>query len=300
MDVALPKPGTYVIGVSGGVDSTVLLHILHNHSKNKVGWKLVVAHLDHGIRHDSLDDRQFVQSISWDYGLPFVYDSARLGNNTSEATARATRYKFLQTVKKASNAQSIITAHHQDDLLETAIINLIRGSGRKGITALSSRPELLRPLLRVPKADILRYAKENKLSWREDSTNQDESYLRNYVRRRVLPRFDDQSREKFLAIIENMQDQNKELDTLLAKQLHLQDKPSTLSRTWFNSLPHAMAKEIFAEWLRTNELRNFDAKTIERLVVKAKTAKSGRHFAIRGRYKMSVRKDILALEIAER
>lgn len=300
MDVVLPTPGTYVIGVSGGVDSRVLLDVLARHNQAGKSWKLVVAHLDHGMRDDSGEDRQFVQELARAHGLPFVYNTVSLGAGASEAQARSERYKFLNNTREASGAGAVITAHHQDDLLETAIINIMRGTGRKGLTALSSRPDILRPLLNVPKSELISYAKARGLKWREDSSNQDDSYLRNYVRHKLLPRFDDQARAQFLGNIDNLQNLNATVDALLTQQLQLQDKPGTISRVWFNSLPHAVAKEMLAAWLRGRNLRNFDSKTLERLVVNAKSARQGQRFPVPGNYVMKVEKEYLALEPAER
>src|SRR5437764_343012 len=134
MDVVLPKPGKYVVAVSGGVDSVALLDMLARSDD----LKLVVAHFDHGIRKDSAKDRKFVEDLAKNYDLPFVYEEGHLGSGTSEAVARGARYDFLHRVKKSHGAQAIITAHHQDDVLETAIINLLRGTGRKGLTSLTS------------------------------------------------------------------------------------------------------------------------------------------------------------------
>jgi tRNA(Ile)-lysidine synthase len=300
MDVVLPTPGTYVIGVSGGVDSRVLLAVLHEKNQAENRWNLVVAHLDHGIRPDSREDRQFVQALAREYGLPFVYNTVSLGAGTSEARARSERYKFLKLAQEASGAEAVITAHHQDDLLETAIINIMRGSGRKGLTALANRPGLLRPLLSVPKSELIDYAKARGLKWREDATNQDDNYLRNYVRHHMLTRFDDQARAQFLANIGQLQDLNVAVDALLAEQLQLQDKPGTITRLWFNNLPHAVAKETIAAWLRANHLKDFDSKTLERLVVNAKSGRAGQRFPVRGNYIMKVETDYLALEPAER
>lgn len=300
MDVILPMPGAYVIGVSGGVDSMVLLNILHKHSKSDNRWKLIVAHMDHGIRNDSAADRKFVQSATKGYGLPFVYKSVKLGEAASEARAREERYLFLNHIRETNKAQALITAHHQDDLLETAIINILRGSGRKGMTSLSSRSDLIRPLLNVPKAEIISYANKNGLEWREDSTNKDDAYLRNYIRHNVLSRFDAQSRSKFLKIINNMQALNSMLDDLLKEQLELQEQPGTINRLWFNSLPHNVAKEVLASWLRSSELTGFDSKMLELLVINAKVGHPGQEFPVRGKRTLKVKTKYLALEPAER
>src|SRR5665213_1651974 len=112
MNVVLPKPGSYVVAVSGGVDSMALLNVLKGESRRGGGWKLVVAHLDHGIRPESAEDRRLVQATARDYKLPFVYHEGRLGAGASEAAAREARYSFLRSVQKASDAVAIVTAHH--------------------------------------------------------------------------------------------------------------------------------------------------------------------------------------------
>jgi tRNA(Ile)-lysidine synthetase-like protein len=275
MEVTLPK-GKYVLAVSGGVDSVSLLHAL----KDTPGVELVVAHYDHGIRPDSAEDREFVQALAGKYGLPFVYEEGRLGLKTGEAKAREARYGFLERVRMERKARAIVTAHHRDDVLETAIINLMRGSGRKGLTALASRKDVERPLLDVLKKDVMAYARQHRLEWREDPTNTDTDYLRNYVRHKILPRFDDEARERLWRMINGLKATNTELDALLVGQLSAQSDGSHLDRGWFISLPHDVAKEIMAAWLRSRNLRGFDSKTLERLVVAAKTAAPGKTFDV--------------------
>jgi len=284
------------LAVSGGVDSVSLLHIL----QGKPGLKLTVAHFDHGIRADSGQDRQFVESLTRRYGLPFVYDEGRLGPGASEATARTARYRFLQKVKEASEGQAIITAHHQDDVLETAIINLLRGTGRKGLTALSSRPGVVRPLLEVPKAALLAYAEDQGLAWREDSTNQNTDYLRNYVRHRLLTNFDGNDRAKLLDILHQSTATNRIVDKLLDRLINQQSGDGQIDRLWFSQLPHAVAREVLAAWLRAQDMRSFDRQTLERLVIAAKTAAPGKSFPIKGGLSMHVQSDSLALVGLER
>ncbi len=278
----------------------VLLHMLQARAAGSSGWHLTVAHLDHGIRDDSAEDRRLVQDTAGQYGLPFVYHEVRLGAGSSEAKARVARYGFLHKVRQASGAQAIITAHHQDDVLETAIINIMRGSGRKGLTALSSRHDMLRPLLSVRKHDLIAYAKDQGLTWREDSTNQDQNYRRNYVRQQILPQFDEAAGGELLRHITDLQKTNHELDSLLASQLHLQEEAGTLQRQWFNHLPHAVAREVLATWLRAHGVRDFDRKTLERLVVAAKVATPGRIFPVRSGHNLVVHCSNLALSVPER
>jgi tRNA(Ile)-lysidine synthase len=263
-------------------------------------WKLVVAHLDHGIRPDSAQDRNLVQGAAARYGLPFVFHEGRLGAGASEAEARHARYDFLRRVQRGAGARAIITAHHQDDLLETAIINILRGTGRKGLTSLGNRHDLYRPLLQVPKSELVAYARDQGLVWREDSTNENEAYLRNYVRRRLLTRFDQPARTRFLRHMSDMAATNQELDSLLATQLHTQPVAGRLERHWFNNLPHSVAREVMAAWLRAHEIRGFDSKMLERLVIAAKVAAAGKQFHIMNDAMMDVSAGYLALNQPER
>ncbi len=290
MDITV-KPGRYVLAVSGGVDSMVLLNLL----QQQPGVKLTIAHFDHGIRVDSAEDRRLVQAAAKFYGLPVVYHEGQLGDGTSEATARQARYDFLATVRQAAKATAIITAHHQDDVLETAILNVLRGTGRRGLSALQNRSDMVRPMLAISKADILDYAKQRDLVWREDSTNEDESYLRNYVRKRMVPRLDAAARATFLSIIDQNQRINAALDTELINQLHFQQKARTLDKRWFAGLPHAVAREVMAMWLREHGLRSFDRRTLERLTVHAKTQAAGQNINVFQHHWLRIHGDHLAL-----
>jgi tRNA(Ile)-lysidine synthase TilS/MesJ len=184
--------------------------------------------------------------------------------------------------------------------METAIINLLRGTGRKGLTALGSQKHIARPIKHISKADLVAYANEQGLTWREDSTNNDETYLRNYVRKRLMTRFDSQARRKLLAIIEDANATNKQLDGLLAEELSEHSINGTVDRGWFIQLPHDVSKEIMAAWLRFHGERNFDSKTLERLVVAAKAGRTGGRYDVRSGATMKVGADNLALAGDER
>lgn len=294
MKVTVPK-GRYVVAVSGGVDSMALLDALWQ----QPDVKLVVAHFDHGIRADSAEDRRLVKATAHKYGLPFVYHRGELGPDASEATARQARYDFLHQVRQAANAQAIITAHHQDDRLETAVINLLRGTGRRGLTALKSHDLVFRPLLSYDKQQIRDYAQSRQLEWHEDSTNQDEKYLRNYVRLKILTRFTPEQRSQLLAHLNAASLMDQELEQLLAVQLHIQPALDKLDRHWFTDLPHNVAKEVMASWLRAHGV-SFDRKTIERLVVAAKTYQPHKQMQINNHYALKVEKDFLALGSLDR
>lgn len=295
------EPGTWVVAVSGGVDSVVLLDMLHKQQLRKPkDLKLVVAHFDHGIRSDSADDRRLVQKLAKEYQLPFVYEAVTLGPNASEAQARTARYGFLEKVRESTGAIGIITAHHQDDVLETAVHNILRGTGRRGMTALKNTSDICRPLLHVSKKHIHEYATANRLTWHEDVTNMDTKYLRNYIRHNLMSKFTPGQRAQLAILVAGMRDVNDELDNNIAGLLHIQPHCDKLDRNWFISLPHDVSKEVVHAWLRAHDVQDLDRKTIERLVVAMKTGKRSQQFPVSKRWMLTVKQTSLALVHPER
>ena len=282
------EPGRYVVAVSGGVDSMVLLDLL----RRLPGVELVVAHYDHGIREDSAQDRQLIQDVTARHSLPFVYEEGRLGPDASEARARDARYGFLRRVRAEQGARGVITAHHQDDVLETAILNGLRGTGSRGLASLQSG-EIIRPLLRVPKQQLLEYATRNGVVWREDSTNQDLKYRRNYVRHLIIPRMTATQRATLLMQIDAAVELNREIDQLVTKLLAHQHA-NTLERAWFIGLPHNVAAEVMASWLRAHDIA-FDRRTIQRLVVFVKTTQPGKQADLDARHVLHAGGNVVTL-----
>lgn len=273
----------YIVAVSGGVDSIVLLDCLVNSNPELVNeGKLIVAHFDHGIREDSIKDALFVEELAEKYGLQFVVGHGGLGPSASEETARKARYQFLNLIKEQNRAEVIITAHHQDDVIETAAINLLRGTGRKGITSLSSRPGLLRPLLSNGKQDLIAYAKNKNLSWREDSTNQDDKYLRNKVRKLLDDKENIETKAKFLNIIGQQEGINKNIDFEIDKilNIYLRRNKNVVPRRWFLKLNYEIASEVVMALARSNKFSEIDSKMVDMLVVFMKTAKIGKKIDI--------------------
>lgn len=176
----------YVCAVSGGVDSVVLLDMCIAHKKSN----LIVAHFNHGIRDDADTDADFVRQLAAQYQLPYVEEKQHLGKSASEEEARNARYVFLHQVQKQHKADAIITAHHADDVVETIVLNILRGTGWRGLSSLRSTPTIMRPLLSVRKKEILEYANTHALKWREDATNQEDIYTRNYIRHHIIPKID--------------------------------------------------------------------------------------------------------------
>ncbi len=285
------QPGKYVVAVSGGVDSVVLLDILNQ----KGNLSLVVAHFDHGIRVNSKTDHDFVQKLSIKYGLPFYSKRAELGVNASEDAARKARYDFLTGVLSDTDSDSIVTAHHQDDLIETATFNLLRGTGRRGLSSLKSTDIIKRPLLDYSKSDLIEYAKENNLAWVEDETNYDTKYSRNFIRHKLLSGLSDRSKKDFIHLLGNSSKINDELDIEITRQLKTHSSGNILDRNWFIMLPHKVSAEIMASWLRSQGLGSFDKKTIDRSVVAAKTFENNKRLDIYDNARLEIGKNSLRI-----
>lgn len=172
-----------VLAVSGGIDSMVMLHQFRSDKD------VVVAHFNHKMRASADDDAEFVKRTAQQYGLRFEYGEAKTVLK-SEADAREARYGFLRKVADDCDGQ-IYTAHHTQDLIESITINLIRGTGWRGLTPFSDF-SIRRPFLeqRWGKAEIYRYATKHQVVFRQDPTNNEGAYLRNRIRTFVaqLPR----------------------------------------------------------------------------------------------------------------
>jgi tRNA(Ile)-lysidine synthase len=265
-------PGKYVVAVSGGVDSMVLLHSIATIAQHNPSISLVVAHFDHGIRSDSAADRNLVEDAAKQLSIPFEYSEAHLGPGISEATARHARYNFLWSVKRLHQADYIVLAHHQDDVIETMCLNLLRGTGWRGLVSLKEKNgDLLRPFLSLPKSELIAYAEQQGLIWHEDSTNADTSIRRNYLRYRIAERMNEDQKLELISIWHSLQKIGNAIDLECARLLAQQPQPRSIQQQSFAMLPHSVACEIMAYWLLRSGIRSYSRSNIERLVIAAKT-----------------------------
>lgn len=270
------KPGKYVVAVSGGVDSMVLLDVLSKDNQ----LKLVVAHFDHGIRQDSYLDAELVRQTAKKLNLKFELAKGNLGESASEDEARQARYKFLDQARTTNKADGIITAHQQDDVIETAIINVLRGTGPKGLGSLVLSEKITRPLLNVSKADIKDYAVKHKILWREDVTNEDTRYLRNYVRKFVVPRLSNEQKQFILFNVDKVARNHKKKEIIIAKISHNIKSDDSINRERFSLLPSRVGSELLVNWMRDLGYRDFDKKTINQANILIRTAKPNTRYEV--------------------
>jgi tRNA(Ile)-lysidine synthase len=190
-----------LVAVSGGLDSMVLLHLLHNLARSS-GWKLTLAHFNHRLRGRSSDaDQRLVRDTARRLGLPFVTAAAdvqqfaRTSGLSLEMAGRKLRHEFLARAASRLRISKIAFAHHADDQLELFFLRLLRGSGGTGLSGMKprnpspvdARIELIRPLVAEPKAQLAEYAAALKITFREDATNSSLDIQRNRIRHELLP-----------------------------------------------------------------------------------------------------------------
>ena len=182
------EPGEALVAVSGGADSVALLDLL-NRMATDLGVSIVVGHADHGIHSDSQTVRQSVAKLAEKYGLPFEATELHLGSDATETEARRARYAWLREVQKRRGARYLVTAHHEDDQVETILLRALRGSAPAGLAGIAARTRggLVRPLLPFTRRELQGYATERGLPVYDDPANRDPRHLRSWVRATLLP-----------------------------------------------------------------------------------------------------------------
>lgn len=260
------QPQCYVIAVSGGVDSVVLLDMMQKQNN----LKLVVAHVDHGIRPESTQDAEFVRGLAEQYGLLFESIALHLGPGASELSARNARYNFLREVARRYGGK-VVTAHHADDLVETVVLNLQRGTGWRGLAVFGAN-DIYRPLTRYFKDELLAYANRHSLDWREDATNHEPYYARNKIRPLVaaLPK---STRLEIMALWREQQAVATRVDT---ETQYL----ATNERHFYIMAPPLVAREVLQVSLKKYGDISCTRPQLDAMVLACKTARPGTRHSI--------------------
>ncbi len=288
-----PQAGAYVVAVSGGVDSMVLLDILATAPPRR-GYKLVVAHFDHAMRPESAGDADFVAEAARGYGAQFV--TARAASAlTGEARARAARHAFLQDVIREHPNHRLVTAHHQDDLIETSLLNLARGTGWEGLVPFN-KGDIVRPLLPVSRTQIMAYAKHHHLWWHEDPTNADRSNPRNFLRHELLPSADKHWRQRYLVLIEEASEAG-ETARVLASSVGVEgDGCWSISRSEMRDLSTQSLEEILVVQAKNlNPAIELDRRLVQELALFGKTGRPGTARPVRADMRLEIGREEISL-----
>jgi tRNA(Ile)-lysidine synthetase-like protein len=188
-----PSGASFLVGLSGGADSVALLELFVREIAPRTGCKVSAAHVDHRLRSDSGLDRVFAEELCSERGVPLHVEtldpSTRRSGQSAEMWGREHRYATFARAAARFGAGTILTAHHRDDVAETVVLRLWRGTGIAGLAGVPFRRAggLVRPLLPVPRAALRAWLREIGTPWREDSTNADARVPRNWARHRLLP-----------------------------------------------------------------------------------------------------------------
>jgi len=275
-DFQLSPDGRYLVGVSGGRDSIALLHWLVQRGYEN----LIACHLNHRLRGAASNrDARFVENFVEQYDVDLEIGSADVRGLAKkqkvsiEAAGREARYKFFARVAKLHDAQTILLGHHADDLVETFLINLFRGSGTAGLSAMrevSKRPvddvelTIVRPFLGIWRNEIDEYIKLQRLKFREDESNKDIAALRNRIRRRIIPYLEKTLGRNIRQNIWRAAMIAAEEETWIDSQLP-NARGDDLAVGELRELPTALQRREILKWLRAHKIANVGFDVVEEI-----------------------------------
>jgi tRNA(Ile)-lysidine synthase len=307
-----PRGGTLVVGLSGGKDSVALTDALASLRRRR-GFRVVAAHLDHGLRPGSEEDVAFCAALCERLDVPFQAGKAdvraRAGRERGgiEQAARRERYAYLRRVRDEEKAAAIAVAHTRDDQAETLLLRLLRGAGATGLAGMRPRVgDVVRPLLAVSREEVLAHLRERGLDWREDPSNADTAHRRNRVRHELIPyleeRFNPGIRAALARTASLLADEaahvRAEAESLLAAIAREEGDALVLGRAALAEAPPAVARATVRQALaRAGGLAQVGALHVERVLQLARAkAPSGRRLPLPGGREARFTRDAVRLE----
>lgn len=266
----LAPKGMIHIAFSGGADSVCLAHWLKNQPTLAESHQMVCWHIDHGLDADSSARAKRATALAKDLALPIQVVSVDIpsGGNI-EARARDRRYEFFNQIVKAGDV--LVTAHHADDVAETMLLRMLRGSGLSGLAGIQSHQpfgygHLLRPLIQWERCEVLRYLRKFGLSWIEDPTNESMDMDRNFLRHEIMPRL----KQRFgqaTAAMNRSASLNREaaeiLNTQIGLMVHQRAHQDYLSVSDWETLPAFTQRELIRAWSLHHGVAPPPAKPLE-------------------------------------
>ena len=280
----LDKGDRVLVALSGGPDSVCLLQVLEE-LRPKFSLNLYVAHFNHKLRPEAVEDEEFAEKTAARKGLGFISSSADVRSYAAEEklsiedAARRLRYEFLLRSAKTIGAEKVAVGHNADDQAETILMRLIRGSGPHGLAGIppvrrlggAEGPQIIRPLLEVWRSDIMRYLRAHKLQYRIDETNESPEYLRNRIRLQLLPslenEYNPQIKQRLAGAASALAIENDFMETeaqILAGKIVVEKKPGwvVFNAALLDTFHSALRKRVF---LALTRLAKPDAPMLEGL-----------------------------------
>jgi tRNA(Ile)-lysidine synthase len=292
-----------LLAYSGGLDSTVLLHLLVE-INNTIPFKLTAQHVHHGLSANADVWADFCAQVCKKLNVPLSITKVQVSNIGLgiEAAARAARYQALEHAQEKSDADFILLAHHQDDQAETFLLQLARGAGVKGLAGMAAQQgKFLRPFLDAPRRALLDYAKQHRLTWIEDESNADTQFDRNFIRHKVLPKLQKQYpaiQQTISRSAQHMASANDLLDELAqndAKQagFHIPLKANSyapLSLAHLTTLSENRVNNCLRWWLAQNGAQMPSAQQLQQISQQLMHAKLDANIAIKVSESLTLRR----------
>ena len=260
----LKEEDTIVIGLSGGPDSMCLLDIIRSLNKN---IKIVCAHINHNIRQESFEEQKTIEEFCKENNLIFettTFDKKSEDQDYNELELREKRYNYFETLIKKYNAKYLFTAHHGDDLVETVLMRISRGSNLKGYTGFQVETKkknykVIKPLIFMTKEDINEYNKNNKIPYVLDKTNDEDNYTRNRYRHNVLPFLKSENENihlKYLKFSRELLTYYEYVDKVINKEIEKRFEKNILDIEGFTRLDKLIQTKIIEYILDNNYIDN--------------------------------------------
>ncbi|MDH2997081.1 tRNA(Ile)-lysidine synthase [Pasteurellaceae bacterium LFhippo2] len=284
-----PTQTDFLIGLSGGVDSVVLLHLFQQ-IKAPLKLNLRAIHIHHGLSPNADHWADFCQTLCDKWDIPLIVKKVKVeGKQGIEAEARSARYQAISA--QIQRNEVLVTAHHLDDQAETFLLALKRGSGIKGLSAMqpvsfAHKFAIFRPLLDVSKAEINAYAKHYHLSWISDESNQNNSYDRNFLRNEILPLLNQRWSQFSQMVARSSQhcaEQQLLIEELLADELNqrIDQHQQRLAIDNFANFSRAKQQQLVRLWLEKGEIAMPSIQQLEQIIQHLILAESDKNPQVR-------------------
>lgn len=273
LDIISPESNTFV-AFSGGLDSTALLFLCKTALKQKKIKNLKAIHINHNLSENSANWEKHSKDFCKHHNIEFESFSVQVSKNRSsvESQARQARYGIFE--KLLDTNDQILLAHHRDDVFETILLRLFRGTGVDGLSGLNEKRsfgkgEIVRPFLNLPKSDLKFFVDLNELSYIEDDTNMNNEFDRNFLRNEIIPSLAERwsklsERASFTSLTAKKKKQS--LDFMLEKNFEKEISSGILERTNFDNIPPFLIEELIRLILRKRNIAAPNQKVLSEIM----------------------------------